>query len=301
MSNNQQQLIKQYFQSLVDEFIKNPLHNQYITIIFVSSFSDGSLELGNTKRTAGGGATWQVYPDGRRVPGSERKNPYKYTVSFLNHYEDEEKWHATVVHEFTHLYFFSKSDENHEHDDNFFSKVDYFEDWLDKKWNLTPRKYKGWDWNQHIDPNRQKWREKQYPSSESGELSHLTDLIQKAKSLEELEKNWKTIINHDLYTTNKKTYKTFRDNSDGVTKENKLNNKEWLDREYDINKSKLKPNVSNCEMCQKSINLTTYYSKSNRALCKECYDTEREREREQNRLLLPNQSTANLELSLVLA
>jgi hypothetical protein len=52
MSKNQQ-LIKKYFSSLVQEFIKDPLHNQHITIVFADSIKGGKT-LGNTAYTEGG-------------------------------------------------------------------------------------------------------------------------------------------------------------------------------------------------------------------------------------------------------
>ncbi|MCE8163383.1 MAG: hypothetical protein I3274_04155 [Candidatus Moeniiplasma glomeromycotorum] len=93
-----------------------------------------------------------------------------YTVFFLNHYPSVDDWRKVAVHEFTHVYIYQKkfpknrnknikiSDIFHEHDDNFYSKMDYFEDWLDKELNLSARQNKGYDWIQHINPLRAKER-----------------------------------------------------------------------------------------------------------------------------------------------
>ena len=134
MSNNQQQLIKQYFQSLVDQFITDPKHKDisFVFADFIKKGKSGDI-LGNTNsHRSGGGSetTWQKYPDGSKVPGSEKTTyfpyVYKYTITFLNHYENEEKLRGTVTHEFSHLYLFSTV-EDHDHDDRFYSHMEKFE------------------------------------------------------------------------------------------------------------------------------------------------------------------------------
>ncbi len=223
MSENTKKLIKQYFNSLVDQFITDPAHKD-ITIVF-KDYLGSSLNgdtLGNThwERT-GGREHWQTL-NGVEVPGSRWQEPYKYTytITFLNNYKDEERWRGTVAHEFAHLYLFSKGDGDHKHDDNFYSKMDYFEDWLDKKWNLSPRKDKGGDWNQHVDYDKRKQRENQYPNQprnndnnyysrndryeryedspegkKSKEFGHLSKLVLTGhcNTLTELESNYQTV------------------------------------------------------------------------------------------------------------
>ena len=256
MSENTKNLIKQYFNSLVDQFITDPNHKD-ITIVF-KDYIGGVLnedKLGNTSwERTGGREHWKETSDGREVPGSRWQEPYKhtYTITFLNNYKNEERWRGTVAHEFAHLYLFSKGDNNHEHDDNFYSKMDYFEDWLDKKWNLSPRKDKGGDWNQHVNYDKRKQRENQYPSQsqnnnfpswnnndnysppsyhdpqrdEKREFNHVTKLIQDSKTLTDLEKNFQAVKNHTLYSTNKKTWKEGKEE----------NNKQYWDECYNVRK-----------------------------------------------------------------
>ena len=240
MSNNQQQLIKQYFNSLVDQFITDSKHKD-ITIVF-TDYLGGSIHgdtLGNTHWHT----TWETL-NGTRVPNSDI---YKYTITFLNHYQDEERWRGTVAHEFAHLYLFSKGEANHTHDDEFYSKMDYFEDWLDKKWNLSPRKDKGGDWNQHVDYNKRKQRENQYPNQprnnddnysprpsyrdtpegkRGDEFNRLSRLIIDAKTLPELEQNYQTVKNSSLYNSGEKIK---------IWEEEDI--KEILDKYYNTSKS----------------------------------------------------------------
>jgi len=54
--NNQQQLIKKYFNILVKEFINDPLHNQNISIVFkkdLGSKGNNVQTLGHAKRDGG--------------------------------------------------------------------------------------------------------------------------------------------------------------------------------------------------------------------------------------------------------
>ncbi len=238
--------------------------------------------MGKTAYTEGGKQkTWKVNPDGSIVPGSERIiwKPAKYTITFLNHYKDDETVRKVVVHEFSHLYLYSVDIDNHDdHDDNFYFKMDQFEDWLDKKWNLSPRRYKGNDWYQHVDPNKRKQRENQYPTSEQDELKYLESLLDNSKTLTELENNWQKVKSNFLYDSNKRTVRGFNNAHELPDEDNKTR----LDKWYNNCKSHFKssnnpqPNSSRCDECQKPINGNTYYSKSNQVICKECYYIERE-------------------------
>ena len=133
--NQQQQLIKRYFNALVREFITDPRHNKYIKIVFVDHLESpkkNSIKLGDTKRSGGGSKTfteWETI-NGVKVSGSERATttyyPYKYKVKFLNNYEDTDQLRGTVVHEFAHLYLFATIDVDgkHGHDDRFYSTME---------------------------------------------------------------------------------------------------------------------------------------------------------------------------------
>lgn len=123
--------VKKYFYSLVWEFIKDPKHLD-ITLVFKDYLKENVLGSTNYNR------------DGEII---------QYTISFLNHYQNEEIWRLTVVHEFTHLYLFSVGDAYHNHDDVFYFHMKRFENWMDKKWGLTPRKDKSGDRSQHVDNN----------------------------------------------------------------------------------------------------------------------------------------------------
>lgn len=100
------------------------------------------------------------------------KPKIKFTIFFVNNYPNSEELRKAVVHEFTHLFLFwkkirqlwngnqlaklEKKDWTHEHDDFFYSQMDYFENWLDKELSLSPRKNKEHDRIQHINPNKRK-------------------------------------------------------------------------------------------------------------------------------------------------
>ncbi|CAI2161482.1 10378_t:CDS:2 [Funneliformis geosporum] len=80
--------------------------------------------------------------------GEKRENfivGVEYIVSFLNNYPSPDMLRASIVHEFTHLYFFSELKLfSCEHEDDFYSRLDFFEDWIDKEMgvNLEVKEYK---------------------------------------------------------------------------------------------------------------------------------------------------------------
>jgi len=149
---NQQKKIKKYFNLLVQEFIKDPLHNKNINIIFKQKFKN-PLKRGSCEQS-GGRIEWQEEANGAKVPGSEKKFPYYYKVSFLDKYENEEDLRGTVVHEFTHLYIYATVGGKHEHDDRFYSTMEQLESWLNQNQGLSPRKDKSHDYDQYVGNNK---------------------------------------------------------------------------------------------------------------------------------------------------
>ena len=125
-TNQQQQLIKKYFNLLVEEFITDPRHNKDISIVFqdhLESFKENTTTMGHTTQSRQDHITWQVI-NGVKDPSSEKiTTTYKYTITFLNHYKDENELRGTVVHEFTHLYLYSTIG-NHGHDKRFYSTME---------------------------------------------------------------------------------------------------------------------------------------------------------------------------------
>lgn len=170
---------EKYFNSLVKEYIKEP-EEKNISIDFKDDLNDKEDNnknvrvLGSVNRRI---ATFE-YKD--KLWGifkwKEAEEPV-YTVYFLNldYYPNSFAWRQTIVHEFTHLFLYLNKTykywqkKEQVHDDNFYSHMDKFEDWFDKKWNLTPRQDKGDDWNQHVDPARRAWRQWKYLSKEKRE------------------------------------------------------------------------------------------------------------------------------------
>lgn len=145
MSYSQRDLIKKYFNLLFEEFIKDQKHRN-VEIIF-QDFSDSRIQ-GQTRRNK----TKKVSQKGKIV-----SKKYTYTIQFLaRNYENEEDLQSTVVHEFTHLYLFSTIGK-HEHGSSFYSKMYYFEDWLNENQALTPRseESKKHDKDQEIDIHKE--------------------------------------------------------------------------------------------------------------------------------------------------
>ncbi|KLL01643.1 MAG: hypothetical protein MRERC_3c102 [Mycoplasmataceae bacterium RC_NB112A] len=219
MSENQKKLIKKYFNSLVKEFITDPQH-QNIKIFFQDYIKNDGLgeTLGLTKHESKGGMWHWETINGVEVPDSRWQEPIEhiYKIFFLNHYSDIERWRGTVAHEFAHLYLFATIEGKHDHDDRFYFYMDYFEDWLDKKWNLVPRQDKSGDWQQHVNPQRRKQREKQNsnyfleqndtfltPAERKG-YDQLVNLLRNINNLTELEENYSKAKNNSLYSSNKK-------------------------------------------------------------------------------------------------
>ncbi|MCE8162956.1 MAG: DUF4011 domain-containing protein [Candidatus Moeniiplasma glomeromycotorum] len=167
----QQEKIEKCFNLLVEEFIKDPAHKE-INIVFKDSLGKAAKvtkTMGYTLQNKQSRASWKEYPRGQEISGSE-KTPhtyqntytYQYTISFLTSYENDDSWRGTACHEFTHLYLFSTIGE-HTHDDNFYSWMEKFEDWLDKNQGWEPRKDKSGDRFQYQD-----WERKYKPKWEEG-------------------------------------------------------------------------------------------------------------------------------------
>jgi len=155
-------MTKKLFASLVNKFIKKPIHKD-ITLKFRDCLNDE--EDNRLRNKVLGNANWKINTYRVNFSGFELKKirKFAYEVAFLNDYPSVDKKRSTLVHEFVHVYLYSKENfETHEHNDDFYSKMDYFENWLDKEWDLTPRMDKGNDWQQHIDPKRKQERQEYY-------------------------------------------------------------------------------------------------------------------------------------------
>lgn len=127
---------------------------------------------------------------------TERITSNYYKITFLKTIcQTQEQWRKVLVHEFTHLYLFSTQG-NHTHDDNFYSHMEKFENWLDKNQNLTPRQNKTQDRHQHIN-----WeKDLEIKLSEKSQLVQLVELIVKSSSLNNLEQSWKIVKNNLIYS-----------------------------------------------------------------------------------------------------
>ena len=157
--NQQKQLIEKYFNLLVKEFITDPRHNKYISIDFqdyIKSSKEGVTTEGNTQQLVSHYTTWQVYPNGTKVPGSEKTTTtYKYVITFLNNYKDIDSLRSSVVHEFAHLYLYSTIG-SHDHNDRFYSTMERLENWLNKNQGLSPRVDKSHDRDQYVNDSNSK-------------------------------------------------------------------------------------------------------------------------------------------------
>jgi hypothetical protein len=149
--------LEKYFHSLVRRFIKKP-----IPLIFKYKDCLGKVENGYV----GGNAQWKQIREKHSflyIFEWWGKPKDRYIVSFLNKYRNNDEWRGVSVHEFTHVYLYvverKGGNVEQDHDEHFYSKMDYFEDWLDKEWNLPARKNKKEDWEQHINPVK-KWERK---------------------------------------------------------------------------------------------------------------------------------------------
>ncbi|CFW92945.1 protein of unknown function [endosymbiont DhMRE of Dentiscutata heterogama] len=185
--------IRQYFNLLVKKFVK--LGNHSLKIVFEDDLSRIIVkESEKLLLKRGGTITGNVNYNSQQ----KRKSflwfykwwslpRVKYTVSFLNSYPNNDELRQVAVHEFTHLYLFwkkitkkwnekkwkllKKKDIDHEHDDNFYAQMDYFEAWIDQELNLPARKNKGDDWIQHINPLRHRQRQDEYITKSAFELA----------------------------------------------------------------------------------------------------------------------------------
>jgi len=218
-ADQQKNLIKKYLTLLIQEFIKDPQH-QNITIIFKDYL--GEKIAAYTKPRQWDEIIWTII-NGKKVPGSEKTTHfYSYEIGFLNEYENEE-WRAAIVHEFTHLYFFTIGKHEHQHDDQFYSNMERFENWLDENQGLIPRTDKSHDWDQHIDANKRDERRKKICPScgkketpyntvnecfschqNKKEFNRLVNLIKNSCNLTELESNYLTVKASSLYRENNK-------------------------------------------------------------------------------------------------
>jgi hypothetical protein len=258
MSESAKILIKQYFNSLVQQFITDPAHRD-ITIVFKDYIE--SNDSGDTLGLTGWKNKWETL-NGIKVPGSDT---HKYTISFLNHYENQESWRGTVAHEFAHLYLLSKGDIDHQHDDKFYSHLEKFENWMDNRWGLTPRQDKSGDWNQHVNPSKHEERQKkpctscgkkeipyntagecfschqnlkkesQERKQEQAEFNRLEDLITNSKDLSTLEKNWQEIQDSPFYSSSKRSFEKYTNGEEFI------DNKTELDKYYASRKGHLQP------------------------------------------------------------
>ena len=76
-------------------------------------------------------------------------------MNFLNSICDigkEEELRGTVIHEFTHVYLFYTIGD-HKHNDNFYSTMEWLENWFDKNQGLSPRVDKSHDRDQYVGDN----------------------------------------------------------------------------------------------------------------------------------------------------
>lgn len=203
MSDNQQESIKYYLSLLVHQFILDPRHKNYYLV-----FKDDLGKSEDGKKTAGRTIRHCVGPDYELIqfPRDPHKINYRYEIQFKNSYHDHDELREVVVHEFTHYYLFSTIG-NHEHDDNFYSWMEYFENWLDKNQNLTPRKDKSQDRNQHVNNDGEVDKNKDQILTDQAQFTQLIFTIMFSPDLETLEKNYRNIIqNHYLYDGNKNTF-----------------------------------------------------------------------------------------------
>ncbi|CAG8711866.1 7915_t:CDS:2, partial [Ambispora leptoticha] len=225
--SQQQQLIKKYFNLLVKEFITDPRHNEDIRIVFEKDLgSEGNVTtLGNTERSG-----------------------------------DEEQLRGTVVHEFTHLYLYSTVGK-HDHDDRFYSTMEYLESWLDKNQKLSPRVDKSGDRYQYVGDNSEtNDKENTCPEcshaiphhspqcshnqnnprptrqSKPGQNTVITNDPQKAAEFDQLMKQLET--SQDLATL-ETTYQNIKDNPLYG------NNKKSLDNLYELKKLFLQSSSNN--------------------------------------------------------
>ncbi|KLL04913.1 MAG: hypothetical protein MRERV_9c043 [Mycoplasmataceae bacterium RV_VA103A] len=234
--NQQNQLIKKYYYLLVEKFIQDSLHKKDISIVFKNHLGSkgNSRVLGHTERKGGGSESnteWQTI-NGVKVPGSEKTTttyfPYKYTISFLNNYQDEDQLRGAVVHEFAHHYLYSTIGD-HKHNDNFYSTMERLEDWLDKNQGLSPRVDKSHDRDQYENSNHTNDKENICPEcsrvsphhapqcsrnqnqpqqkptldpQQAAEFNRLKALLQSASDLATLEASYQNVKSKPLYQVN---------------------------------------------------------------------------------------------------
>jgi hypothetical protein len=248
--NQKKQLIKKYFNLLVEEFIKDPKHSKNISIVFqdyLKSSKKNTQTLGHTQQFINerrkSKTAWQEWSNGKKVPGSEKTTitttyTYKYIITFLNNYKNENELRGTVVHEFTHLYLHATIDGKHGHDDRFYSAMERFENWLNQNQGLSPRVDKSHDRDQYEDNHSETINDKEntcpecsclspyhspncshnksnsspinhQPNQESDdppkeEFSRLNNLLKNSPDLATLERNYQTVKVNGLYSNKNK-------------------------------------------------------------------------------------------------
>ncbi|WNE40979.1 MAG: hypothetical protein mread185_000436 [Mycoplasmataceae bacterium] len=119
------------------------------------------------------------------------KPKVNFVISFLNYYPHFDLLRLNVVHEFTHLYLDWKEikqlwEDNpwklmtitrtfNPHDDDFYNQMYFFENWVNKEFDLPERRRKESDLFQHVDPNK---RKRHQDDSEDKNLQELESHIQ---------------------------------------------------------------------------------------------------------------------------
>ncbi|CAG8449665.1 9070_t:CDS:2 [Ambispora gerdemannii] len=209
--NYQREKIKKYFNLLVEEFITDPRHKKDINIIFKQKFKN----------------VLKLVPGSKRTTATTTYFPYKYVITFLNNYKNEDELRGTVVHEFTHLYLYATIGK-HDHDDRFYSQMEILESWLDKNQGLSPRLDKIHDRDQYVGDNNSDTKDKENTCPEcsyssphhspqcshkqsknnsvpqkTAEFSLLKKTLKDSKNLATLEKNYQTVKASSLYSNSK--------------------------------------------------------------------------------------------------
>ncbi|CAG8708434.1 1704_t:CDS:2, partial [Cetraspora pellucida] len=197
--NQQNQLIKKYYYLLVEKFIQDPLHKKDISIVFKNHLgSKGNARvLGRTERKGGGSESnteWQTI-NGVKVPGSEKTTttyfPYKYTISFLNNYQDEDQLRGAVVHD-------PRVDKSHDRDQ--YENSNHTND----KENICPECSRV---SPHHAPqcSRNQNKPQQKPTldpQQAAEFNRLKALLQSASDLATLEASYQNVKSKPLYQVN---------------------------------------------------------------------------------------------------
>ncbi|CAG8550752.1 6111_t:CDS:2 [Gigaspora margarita] len=239
--NSQREKIRKYFNLLVEEFITDPRHKKDISIIFenyLESSKPNLQSLGHTQQYT------NIETTRREINGvktTSKTYSYRYEISFLNNYKNEDELRGTVVHEFTHLYLFATIGK-HGHDDRFYSTMERLENWLNKNQGLKPRVDKSHDRDQygkdtdfsdegekenfcpecsyfspHHSPQCSHNQNNSRPTKNTtdpqkvSEFNLLKKLIKNSQDLATLEKNYQTVKGNSLYSSSEVFSKNDKD------------------------------------------------------------------------------------------